>query len=101
MDAAVLAAADVYLRVGRPLLDLLGGTDSPIYLITPEQMPSFRDCLRGFGSTDSRIALVLARVRRSQGRLREATAFAAYGLDHVGNAMPLRSQLDELYRTDQ
>ena len=100
MDAAVQAAAGVYVRVARPLLALLASADSPIYSITPGQMPKFRDNLRGFGSTDARIALVLARLRKSVGRTDEAKAFAIYGLERVGSAISLRSQLEELCRPD-
>ena len=100
MDAAVQAAAVVYVRAGRPLLALLGGPDSPIYSITPQQMPTFRDVFRGFGSTDSRIAYVLARLRKADGRTDEARAFAFYGLEHVGNAVALRSKLEELCRLE-
>jgi len=101
MDEAVRAAADVYVRVGRPMLAALGAPDSPIYSMTPEQMPSFRQRLLGFASTDCRMALVLGRVRASQGRLNEARAFATFGLAHVGPACSiLRSQLEELCRTE-
>lgn len=96
MDAAVQDAAAVYIRCGRPLLNLLGGADSPIFSITPKDMPTFRDILRGFGSTDSRIALALARLRKAGGRMDEARAFAAYGLDHVGKAASLRAHLEEI-----
>lgn len=100
MDDAVRAAADVYVRVGRPMLAALGASYSPIFSIIPEQMPKFRHYLRGFGSTDCRMALVLSRLRKSEARLAEAKAFAAYGLAHVGPAASfLRSQLEELCRT--
>ena len=97
MDAAVRAAAEVYVRVGRPMLAALSAPDSPIFSMTPEQMPKFREHLRGFGSTDCRMALVLGRLRKAQGRLAEAKGFADYGLASVGPAASfLRSQLEQL-----
>jgi hypothetical protein len=93
MDAAVLSASDVYQRIGRPLLECLSGPGSPIFTLTPAQMPAFRDALRGFGSTECRIALVLARMRMADGRIDEAREFASYGLEHVGLAVSLRAQL--------
>jgi hypothetical protein len=100
MDDAVLVAAEVYVRIGRPLLAALCAADSPIHLIMPDQMPTFRKFLQGFGSTDCRMALVLARLRKVQGRLAEAKAFAAYGLEHAGPAVSLRSELQELCHTE-
>jgi len=97
MDSAVLAASDVYVRIGRPLLEFLSGPDSPIFTLTPSQMPAFRAALRGFGSTDSRMAWVLARIRKADGRIDEARELATYGLKHVGMAVSLRAKLKEIF----
>lgn len=101
MDEALRAAAEVYVRVGRPMLATLAAPDSPIYLMKPDQMPNFRRLLLGFCTTDCRMALVLARVRASQGKFIDARAFAAYGLARAGpNASWIRSQLEELARAE-
>jgi len=98
MDAAVLAAADVYIRIGRSLLAQMGGMDSPLHTITADEMPGFPELFRGFGFAGCRAALVLARLRKSQGRVAEAVAFADYALAHIGAARGLRSELEALSR---
>jgi hypothetical protein len=99
MDDAVAAATDVYVRFGRPLFEIFGGPRSPLFSIAPEQMPQFREIMRGFGSTEVRVALVLARLRTAEGRPAEAKAFAHYGLLHVGRAAALQAELERLSRT--
>ena len=99
IDSAVAAAAEVYVRVGRPLFERLGGPNSSFFSITPDQMPQFREIFGGFGSTDTRIALVLARLRAAEGRSSEAQAFANFGLLRVGPAVALRQELERLCRT--
>jgi hypothetical protein len=96
MDSAAAAAAEVYVRFGRQLFEIVGGSDSPLFSITPDQMPQFHDILRGFGSTDVRMALVLARLRTAEGRSAEARAFANFGLLHLGRAVALRAELEKL-----
>lgn len=93
MNAAVAAAADVYVRTGRPMLVLLGGEDSPIHKFTADRFDVMRDYLKGFGSTPTRIALVFARLRKAEGRIADAQAFARYGLTRVGQAAALKSEL--------
>ena len=96
MDSAAAAAAEVYVRFGRQLFEIVGGPDSPLFSITPDQMPQFHDILRGFGSTDVRMALVLTRLRTAEGRSAEARAFANFGLLHLGRAVALRAELEKL-----
>ena len=98
MDAAVAAAAGVYVRIARPMLDRLAAPDSPILTLQPQEMPSFRERFCGFGSTEVRVALALAMLRKSAGDLPAARAFAAYGLANVGQATSLRAKLEEILR---
>jgi hypothetical protein len=96
MDFAMSEAAGVYIKVGRPMLSVLAADDSPIFSFHPNQMPEFRQCLKGFGSTDARIALVLARINIVLGREEVAHRFAEYGLSHAGKALSLKAQLEEI-----
>jgi hypothetical protein len=50
----------------------------------------------GFGSTTVRMALALARLRKSDGRIEESKAFAAYGLEKAGRATFLVNEFEEL-----
>jgi len=96
MDAAVLAAVGVYLRVGRPLLARVGGPDSPLSSVSAEDLKNGKVDFLGFGSTGVRMALVFARVRKAEGKLAESRAFAGYGLAHIGSATALRAELEGL-----
>ncbi len=99
MDVAVLGAADVYVRVGRPLLARLGAVDSPLSLISPEDFKEGRTDFLGFGSTNVRMALVFARMRNAEGKLAESRGFAEYGLSYVGRATLLQAELERLSQT--
>ncbi|HAB16771.1 MAG TPA: DUF4304 domain-containing protein [Verrucomicrobiota bacterium] len=99
MDVAVLRAAGVYVRVGRPLLAQLGGGNSPLSLVSPEDFDQGKIDLLGFGHASARLALVFARMRKAEGRLAESRAFAAYGLAHLGRATLLRAELEKLGQT--
>ena len=96
MDAAVLAAAQVYVRVGRPLLARFAGPDSPFHSVTAEDFHKGTVDLSGFGGANARAALVLARMRKAEGRISESRAFVAYGIANVGRATALRPQLEQL-----
>jgi hypothetical protein len=100
MDAAVMAAASVYVQVGQPLLAQVGGPHSPFNSVSAEDFSRGNFDFFGFGSTSVRMALVLARMRKAEGKLAESKAFAAYGLAHVGRAMALRAELEKLSATE-
>jgi len=96
MNAAALAAALVYVNVGRPLLDRVSGPNAPLNAVTAEEFNRGAFDFSGFGSTKVRMALTLARLRRSQGRANDSAAFARVGLAHLGSAVALRRELEQL-----
>ena len=96
MDNAVAAATDVYITIGRSLFDRVARSPSPFDSISVEDFQNGNFDFCGFGSTEVRMALVLARMRKAQGRIAEAAAFGEYGLAHVGNAAMLRFQLKQV-----
>lgn len=96
MDSAVREATLLYQDFGRKILETIGGTNSPLFSLMPAEMPEFRERLLGFASTRCRTALVLARLRHAEGRTDESRAFASDGLRHVGRAIAIRSELEEL-----
>lgn len=96
MDAAVAAAANVYVRLGRPVLDAVSAPTSPLLTVSPDSFANddFNFC--GFGSTKVRMALVLARLRKVEGRVADSRAFALQGLASVGTAVGLRREFELL-----
>jgi hypothetical protein len=96
MDTALGAAAEIYIRFGRPFLDRVCGADSPLHTMSPEDLRSGRFDFSELLTTPVRMALVLARLRKTEGKLAESKAFAEYGLAHVGRATALRTQLEQL-----
>ena len=97
MDLAVDAAAKVYVEIGRPLLNQVAGTDSPFHSVTAGDFNKREfDGFLGFCETEVRTALVMARISRTEGRVRESKDWAAYGLANVGRATGLRAELERL-----
>jgi len=96
MDAAVVTAAGVYVRIGRPLLSRLGRPDSPLNLVSIEDIKNGRFDFLGFIYTNVRMALVYARLRKAEGKLAESKAFAEYGLAHVGSAVGLKNEFRKI-----
>jgi hypothetical protein len=96
MDAAVSAAAEVYVRIGRLLLNEMSSAESPLSTVSAEDFVQSHFDFRGFKSTNVRMALALARLRQAQGKLSESRSFAKYGLEHVGNAVSLKKMFEQL-----
>jgi hypothetical protein len=96
MDAAMSAAADVYVRKGRPVLAEVSSPASPLLAVSPEDFARNNFNFGGFGSTKTRMALALARLRKSEGRLVESREFAAQGLASAGSAVGLRREFELL-----
>jgi hypothetical protein len=96
MNTAVSAAAQVYIDYGRPLLERMSGPDVPMNTLFAADFAKGKFDFAGFGSTEVRMALALARLRRGQGRDVEAASFAAYGLTRLGGATALRRDLEQL-----
>jgi Domain of unknown function (DUF4304) len=93
MLSAVESAASTYSNFGRRYFERArAGLNS----ITPEALASGAYDLQGFGSTKVRLGLALARIRRLEGRAEESRGFAAYGVQHVGAASSLKTELQAL-----
>lgn len=96
MNEAAWKVRAVYETTGRDLFRHVGGAESQFNRVTPDAFASGVFDFSGFGSTQVRMALVLARLRRAQGRTRDAAGFAAIGLAAIGAASALRHELAEL-----
>ncbi len=96
MNAAARAANAMYETTGREMLAHVCQPELPFDSITPDVFAAGAFDFQGFGSTQVRMALVLARLRRAQGRFAESAGFAAIGLASVGTAVALRHELSEL-----
>ena len=96
MLSAVEEATAMYRRTGDSLLKLATGPLSGFNALSAAVFSNGSYNVGGFGSTKVRMALALARLRKSEGNLEEAKAFAAYGLAHVGSATLLRKDLEAL-----
>lgn len=101
MDAAVRAAASVYVTVGRRLFSELSGPESPLHKVTPGQFDAGQYSFSGFRSTKVRMARSLALMRQSVGNLIDANAFARIALASLGNACALRAEMEELHRATE
>jgi len=99
MTIAMEAAAEVYARTGRALLARVSGVDMPLMTVTAAEFIAGAYDFAGFSSTKVRMALALARLRKSQGRLEESKAFAAWGLENASNAEFLRRELESVWNT--
>ena len=96
MTEAVLAAADTYARFGRVMLNQVTSETADLNTITPANFATGAYDFKGFGGTECRMALVLARLRRAEGKHNESKEFASYGLQHAGSATALRKDLEAL-----
>ncbi len=90
------AAASVYARNGRPLFMRVSGEKSPLMTVTAAEFAAGNYDFLGFKSTTVRMALALARLRRSEGLTEESMAFATYGLEKIGHATGLHAEFKEL-----
>jgi hypothetical protein len=64
--------------------------------VTPDAFIAGRFNFLGFGSTNCRMALALARLRKARGQSAQSQAFATYALEQVGSASLLRIQIQAL-----
>src|SRR4030095_9653399 len=96
MDPAWPGASEVYVSVGRELLERVSAPDSPFLTIAPEQFKANAAALLGFHATLARTALALARLRTVQGRRTEAQSFAEIGLANVGASAYLRDEFEAI-----
>ncbi|CAN7476336.1 DUF4304 domain-containing protein [Acidovorax sp. LjRoot66] len=96
MLLAVQEAVVVYRRRGNELLQRASGPNSGFNAVLAADFSAGAYDSAGFGSTEVRLALALARLRKSENKAEEARAFAAHGLVHVGRATLLRRELEAL-----
>ena len=96
MLSAVTEAAAMYRRRGNELFRRACGFHSGLNAVSASDFSTGAYDSAGFGSTKVRMALALARLRKSEGKPEDAKAFAAYGLVHVGGATLLRRELEAL-----
>eukprot|EP01041_Mallomonas_annulata_P013607 gene13607-28904_t len=90
MLAAMDAAASMYARLGRQYFEL---ATTALNSITPEALASGKYDLQGFGNTNVRLGLALARIRKIESRTQESRGFASYGMQHAGSAGFLTPEL--------
>ena len=96
MTEAMREAAAMYIQVGRRLLDGATTEDADLNTVSPAAFAGGNFNFLGFGSTECRMALALARLRRVQDQLTESQAFAAYALETVGSAAMLKAKIQAL-----
>jgi len=92
MAEALRNAADTYTRIGRKLISEVTADDADLNIVTPEAFAAGQFNFLGFGSTECRMALALARLRKAQGHPAQAQAFATLALEHAGSAAFIKAQ---------
>jgi len=96
MDAAVKLSAHVFKMVGRPLFAQFEGPESPLLTTSAESFINGQFNFAGFGSTQTRMALALARLRLVRNQPDEARAFARFGLENIGYGLALRQEFERI-----
>lgn len=96
LERAMNDAAKDYVAYGRPVFDAMSMPPSSLDTMKVEHLVEGPMEFSGFGITNVRLALVLARLREVEGRIPDAVSFAAYGLQHAINAFGLRSELERI-----
>lgn len=96
LERAMNDAAKVYVAYGRPVFDTMSMQPSPLDTMKVEHLVEGPMEFSGFGITNVRLALVLARLREVEGRIPDAVSFATYGLEHAISAFGLRSELERI-----
>jgi hypothetical protein len=99
MEAAVRTAAQFYVGRGRQLLDSMVGSNGFLARVTAAQLDDDTFDLAGFGSTKVRMALVLARLRMTEGRSSDARDFATIGLKHLQGPFKYSDELRQIADT--
>ncbi|WP_227818089.1 DUF4304 domain-containing protein [Nitrogeniibacter aestuarii] len=96
MRSAMEEATATYRRTGNELLQRACDSQAGFNAVLPTDFSIGAYDSAGFGSTQVRMALALARLRKVEGKLEEARAFASLGLAQVGSATLLRRELEAL-----
>lgn len=96
LEQAMNDARTIYEAYGRPLFEAMAMSPSPLDTITVEQLADGPVRLYGFATTKVRLALLLARLRETEGKISDAASFAVYGLEHAIGAFGLRSELERI-----
>jgi hypothetical protein len=98
MAMAMIDAAETYADAGRKVLNKVTAEAADLNTVTAGDFAAGRFNFFGFGSTECRMALALARLRVAQGHDVEGRNFAAHALKHVGAASFLKAELQALLR---
>ena len=96
MDTAIRLATAVYMTVGRKVLSIMIGPDSPFLSITPTQFDEGQFQFLGFSSTKVHMARSFAYMRRAVGDFEACRAFAKVGLASMKWGTGFRKELEEL-----
>ncbi len=96
MDAAAKAAAELYLSLGRTMLQQIAMENFPLHHVTPQQFDADEFDFLGFKSTKVRMALALGRMRHANGDAAAAREFATIGIKNLDRASRLRHELESL-----
>jgi len=86
MDAAVGAAAEVYVTTGRPAFAGMADPGSPIWTVTPQEFAGESPALSGFMATPVLMVRALALMRLAAGNRQDAMGFARHALDLIGDS---------------
>lgn len=100
MNTAIKAAAIVYCTIGRQIFENFNSSVPPMHLVTPEAFENGQYNFQGFGSSNVRMALALARLWQAKGHKEAAKKFAIIGLATIGNASGLRRELESIVEYD-
>jgi hypothetical protein len=84
MDKAAMAAASVYESHGKAAFAHMTGPASPLDSVTASDLRSGNYNFSGFGATEARLCLLLARLRILQRRYAEAADFINQGISEAG-----------------
>lgn len=96
MLSAVKDATAMYRRTGGELLRRACDSPAGLNAVLAADFSAGIYDAAGFCNTKVRMALALARLRKTEGKREEASAFATYGLAHLGSAALLRRDFEAL-----
>lgn len=87
---------DTYFEFGEPLFEAFSTVEDIANMFLPSQLNG-KSFLKGFGGvTVPRIALTLAKVHAHMGNTPSSAEYARIGLQNLGKAVALKSELEEL-----
>ncbi len=100
IQAAVFDATKVYETHGKQYFECLGNYPQDFAQFDVMNLKSDKSSLCGFSNTEAILALIFARIRQHEGRKADATAFAKYGLEILGQASALKRTFEMMIITN-